>query len=228
MKRLYRPTKGAGDWCDLTAGRGRQWKAERSARLLAETWEAADGFPRSVKRALKGSDAEVLRRAEMLAGFPEYTVSLPGRGHPSQNDLFVLARSPSLRVAGPAQLIAVMVEGKVDEPFGETVAAWSADMSPGKIKRLAWLRETLHLDANDLGQMRYQLLHRTASVIVEARRFAAGAALMLVHSFSPSAASFDDFLRLLDLYQLQGAVGEISGPVTLDGIDMYFGWVQEP
>ena len=45
-------------------------------------------------------------------------------------------------------------------------------------------------------QIRYQLLHRTASAIIEARRFKTDEAAMIVHSFSPSKMWFDDFFSL--------------------------------
>ncbi len=40
------------------------------------------------------------------------------------------------------------------------------------------------IDELDPG-VRYQLLHRTASVVIEAKRFHATTAVMIVHSFSP-------------------------------------------
>ncbi len=121
-----------------------------------------------------------------------------------------------------------MVEGKVDEPFGETVAAWSADMSAGQDQASRVALRDAAPRLRDLGEVRYQLLHRTASAVVAAHRFVAPTALVLVHSFSPSAASLGDFQRFLGLYQLQGSLGGITGPVTLDGVETYFGWVQEP
>ena len=51
-------------------------------------------------------------------------------------------------------------EGRVDVPVGRARAA--------RRRRLAWIR--------------YQLLHRTASAVIEARRFGAHNAVMLVHS----------------------------------------------
>ena len=48
---------------------------------------------------------------------------------------------------------------------------------------LSFLRPTLGLAADDVGDARYQLVHRTVSALIEARRFAARHAVMLVHLF---------------------------------------------
>ena len=57
---------------------------------------------------------------------------LPPAGHTSQNDLFVLAN-------GEQGLVTIMVEGKVAEPFGETLESWLNSPTPGKLKRLAFI-----------------------------------------------------------------------------------------
>ena len=52
---------------------------------------------------------------EILLEFPEWKVYLPPAGHTSQNDLFS-------RANGEQGLVTIMVEDKVAEPFGETLA----------------------------------------------------------------------------------------------------------
>ena len=44
-------------------------------------------------------------------------------------------------------------------------------------------------------EIHYQLLHRTASALVEAERFAASKAAMIIESFSPERRWFDAFER---------------------------------
>ena len=114
----------------------------------------------------------------MLA-IPEYQVDLPGGKRPSQNDLFVLAR------AKDEQLVAIMIEGKVAEPFGPTLEGWLKGGSKGKQTRLKFLCDMLGLSNEPPSHVRYQLLHRTASAIIESKRFNAKYAMMIVHSFSP-------------------------------------------
>lgn len=100
----------------------------------------------------------------MLLAIPEYKVSLPGWGAASQNDIFCLARTQH-------GLVSIMVEGKVNEPFGPLVKEWYIDPSSGKVKRLNFLCRTLGLDPDQVQEVRYQLLHQTAFAIVEAKGY---------------------------------------------------------
>lgn len=93
-----------------------------------------------------------------------------------------------------------MIEGKVDEPFGPIVGDWFAMPSDGKRDRMRYLCDIPGLDEVPPSFVRYQLMHRTASALIEARRFKTDEAAMLVHSFSPLAKWFEDcavFARLL-------------------------------
>jgi hypothetical protein len=81
---------------------------------LARSWEAVHGFPPEVSAALATTTDPVLKDLSMLIAIPEYQVALPGGDRPSQTDLLVLAR-------GAEGLVAIAVEGKVDEAFGPTV-----------------------------------------------------------------------------------------------------------
>ena len=56
--------------------------------------------------------------------------------------------------------------------------------------------------------IRYQLLHRTASAIIEAQRFNADCAVMLVHSFSQSGEWFQDYAAFVEV--MGGSAGENS------------------
>jgi hypothetical protein len=184
---------------------------------------AADGFPRSVKKVFRNSGLPLFKDVELLLAFPEYTVSLVPRGsRPSQNDIFVLAR-------GNDQLITMAVEGKVDEPFGDTLADWDPSSTPGKRRRFRYLCDLLDLPREQLGDIRYQLLHRTASAVIEARKFGARGALMLVHSFDRSGEeegeTFQDYCRFLDLFGVTGRMDSLVLGKNVSGIDLYFAWV---
>jgi hypothetical protein len=96
------------DWQNHLALPERQWKRGYSGRALAYCWMEAKGFPSSVKEAFQKSEHAVFRNADFLAGFVEHKVPLLGGGHPSQNDLVILAKSKN-------DLIAIAVEGKVSE-----------------------------------------------------------------------------------------------------------------
>ncbi len=120
-----------------------------------------------------------------------------------------------------------MVEGKVRESFGEVVSEWKSDKSKGKQIRLSYLCDLLRLDKERVDRIRYQLLHRTASALMEAKRFNAQNALMLIHSFSQENDGFQDYCQFLSLFKLKGKMNAIERPISIGGIRLYFGWVSE-
>ena len=163
------------------------------------------------------SGIEAFKDAELLLAFPEYKVPLPGGPRASQSDIFLLAK-------GDGQLISIMVEGKVSEPFGETVTAWKAHAGKGKEARLDYLCDLLELDVEQVDGTRYQLVHRTASALIEAKRFNAPNALMLVHSFSRVNEGFEDYHRFLSLFGAQAKLDSLAFAKSIDGVNLYCGW----
>ncbi|MFA7013666.1 MAG: hypothetical protein WC202_12005 [Desulfobacterales bacterium] len=149
---------------------------------------------------------------------PEHKVPLPGGSRSSQNDIWVLARSKG-------QLISIAVEGKVSEPFGPTVQEWRADSSPGKAERFSYLLSLLGLSAVPVGA-RYQLLHRTASAIIEAQRFNAAHAVMLVHSFSQSSEWFQDYAAFVALMGGSAKENRMVSVGFRSGVSLYLAWVR--
>jgi hypothetical protein len=126
-------------------------------------------------------------------------------------------------------LVAIAVEGKAEEPFGDdTVSEWRVHQSAGRTKRLAYLLDVLGLhDDERLEPIRYQLLHRTASSIIEARRFGGTHAVMLVHSFSPTGAWFEDFAAFASLYGATAEKASIVEAATLGDVTLHLGWVSD-
>ena len=126
-------------------------------------------------------------------------------------------------------MIAMAVEGKVDEPFGELVADWKKSDRGGKRERLAFLCETLGLDTDDVDHVRYQLLHRTASAVIEAERFNAENALTLVHSFGDSRPeandSFGDYCRFVSLFGKQAEMDSLNHVTDLRGVSLHVAWI---
>ena len=179
MSRIYVPTSGPESWRRLLAAPEKHWRTGYSAKAAAYCWESADGLPTEVNAIFGG-------KAELLLAIPEHKVALPGGRSASQCDVFALVRSDD-------NTYAVAVEAKVDEPFGPTVEEWLENASDGKKTRLRFLCETIGLESPPKGQLRYQLLHRTAAAILEANRFDADAAAMVVHSFSTVRRWFEDF-----------------------------------
>jgi hypothetical protein len=209
---IYIPTEGADDWKRLLAKPDLHWKAGHSAMALARCWEEykARGGPPEVNR--------MLYSLPFLLAIPEFKVDLPpAGGRPSQTDLFVLACESE-------GLVAISVEGKVDEPFGPTLEERRADSSPGVQERIAFLLKTLKLPPDISGTIRYQLLHRTVAALRAARDFQAYRAVMLVHSFSRTSKWFDDFKAFAGLFGLPAEPGMLLPVDTFDGVELEIGW----
>ena len=121
----------------------------------------------------------------------------------------------------------IAVEGKVDEPFGNRVTAWN-DHTPGKERRLLALCESLGLRVADVGDIRYQLLHRTASAIYEAQRYRTTQAVMLVHSFSVADTYFCDFQTFAEAMGIPvPAVDRVSPERECEGVRLRLAWVKD-
>lgn len=218
-KRIHVPTTGLSDWRRLLAEPDKHWVRSRSAFETAVSWEATErtprGLPPAVAAALDG--APELASAELLLALPEHKVPMPGRGRPSQNDVWTLLR-------GPLGQVSMAVEGKAGEPFDRPVSDWLRDASEGKRERIAGLCELLGRTeaSRELG---YHLFHRTASAILEARRFGAPEAVMLVQSFLDSPLAWADFVafgRWLGCDPGRGSVTRLPG---LSAPRVWIAWV---
>lgn len=156
---------------------------------------------------------------ELLIALPEHKVALPGssRGE-SQNDVFAMIRAAN-------KTFAVMVEGKVDEAFDRRLDRWLVDASQGKKDRLEFICRTLDLQLPLPGDIYYQLLHRAAAAVIEARRFKTDAACMLVHSFSPSRKWYSEFERFASLFDVAPQPGRLLCVRPNAFPPIYLGWV---
>ena len=219
MSKFFIPANTPEDWKSLLADPKKHWKTGYSAKALTYCWQEADDFPPEVRRVFQNSSIAVFEDIKMLVAFPEYKVPLPGGKRASQNDIFILAK-------GSDQLISIAVEGKVDELFGELIADWKLHDMGGKKVRLKFLCNILQLDVNKIDHIRYQLLHRTASAVIEARKFKAENALMLVHSFSRNDEWLADYCRFLELFRAKGDIDSLVFAKNIGGINLYLGWVK--
>ena len=216
MTKIFVPSACPNDWKAFLADPDKQWARGKSARALAHCWEGCKGFPPEVRKILSQSDA--LREIEPLLIFPEWKVPLPGRGSASQNDVWVLAKTPD-------GLVSIAVEGKVEEPFDRTLEEWKANASPGKQKRLEYLVSRLGLNYEPPGHIYYQLLHRTASAIIEAERFGTKAAVMLVHTFSPEDKWFTEYCEFSRLFGIEAKIDVLGMTRARNELPLYLGWV---
>lgn len=219
MNRTYVPGSGLADWRSRLADPEKHWKRGASAFEAAVSWEVAAATPRGLPRAIATvlDQEELLRGAALLFAFPEHKVPLPGGSRPSQTDVWCMLR-------GSSGLISMAVEAKAEESFGETIATWLTEDSKGKQQRLAYLSDVLRLPVGFPNSLRYQLLHRTASAISEARHIGANAAVMMVHSFRGASPSEADYLAFGD------ALGARLAPERLVRVEghadpqLFLGW----
>ncbi len=80
--------------------------------------------------------------------------------------------------------------------------------------------------ASSLSQPGYQLLHRSAAAILEAKRFNARTAVMLVHSFCAANTGSADFKALVNLFDPRLSVNsdKLAAVATVDKLTLYLGW----
>jgi len=149
---------------------------------------------------------------------PEYETPVPGGLAPSHSDVFALAR-------GEAGLVSMTVEGKAGEDFDKRLGDWLKSDGDGKERRLAFLCDVLGAASKpDLG-LRYQLFHRAASAVLEARRWRLPKALMLVQSFRESKTAWKDYSDFAKFLGLDVSRDSVGGPVKASGVDLYLAWV---
>ena len=146
------------------------------------SWEAADrtqsGLPGLIDKLLRenGYDKPVL-----LVAVAEHKVELEGTGHASQCDVWAI-------VDTSLGALSLTVEAKAREPFGDkTLTQWlengrSAEAQRNRECRWAYISEYLPVNGG-YGEVRYQLLHRCAAAVIEAKNSNCG---MRHSSFKPS------------------------------------------
>lgn len=222
QKRILIPTKGADTWKQFLAEPDKHWQRGFSAMSTAFSWEKSDGLPSEIKAIFSTANDESLRDAQIALAIPEYKVDLDGGSRPSQNDVFAL-------VTSSGGLIAMMVEGKAREDFDVQLEQWRQRTSEKGVQaRMAHILVNIGLREPIPGHIRYQLLHRTASAVIEAKRFHARHAVMLVQSFVENDAEnhFGDFAAFLDLYGKKAKKGVLIQLHDSAECRLYAAWVQ--
>lgn len=217
-------TTSPEDWQVVLTKPELHWKTGNSAKSLAYCWEDAGGFPSDVREVFEKSNIGLLSGLDFIRGDVEFMVPLPGGNTGSFNDILVLAKSGS-------QKVTIAVEGKVSETFDGFVRGQLLNLpsNSGRPERLEFLKGLLGLNSLDnkcLYNIRYQLLHRTASALIEAERFGAATAVMLVHSFSQEDKHIEDYQAFVKLFGTTGDVNRVSYAGNKNGIDLYLAWVR--
>ncbi len=202
-------------------GKPTHWKQGRSAKAVADSWfYAKKDIPDRVRAVLEQS--REFKDAELIDAWLERCTDLGDqRGSATQTDLLAI-------LAIGDELAVMAVEAKVTESFGPLVSEWMEEGGEGKEDRLQRMCDLLGFDRNEVGDLRYQLFHRTAAAILEARRYRAGKAVLMVHSFCENASGLPDFIRF---YERMGAQGcgrnALSQPVQVSGTRLWIGWTSD-
>ena len=225
MSRLVVPTMGPSDWRRLLANPATQWRHSKSAYESAVAWEAARtslrGLPPAIAAVLDSEPAFL--EASLLLGVPEHQVDLRGGGHASQTDFWALFGTST-------GVTSVAVEAKAGESFDRPVSEWLADASErsGKPERLAQLCDMLEISHNDSLLLRYQLMHRPAAALLEAKRFKLSSALFLVHAFGNNQSSFDDYRAWAARLGVEAQANRLHRVGVRFGAEFWIGWVGVP
>lgn len=220
MNRILLPSNGASSWRQLLADPEKHWVRGASAFETAVSWEAAQaterGLPDPIANLL--DTQHELAKATTLFALPEHKVKLQGRGKASQNDVWALLKAPT-------GYVSLAVEGKAGEPFGEPLHEWLKDASSGKLARLDALCKLLGAAYPPANELRYQLFHRTASALIEAERFGAAHAVMIVQSFRSDPISLTDYVSFGSALGATLAQGQLTKISRSSGPTLHLGWV---
>jgi hypothetical protein len=223
MSRLFSEGLGPAVWRAGLADPHRQWKRSRSAWELAVSWESRrttpSGLPAEIETALAKNPH--FQNPVLLFAAIEHSVVLDDPRRPSQNDLWAVLLTDAGHVS-------MTVEGKAGEDFDKTLAEWLGKDSPAKRKRLAFLCETLGVTRPPGTLLRYQLFHRAASPVIEARRCRLPTALMTVQSFGESPTSWQDYTDFAAMLGLTAERNAVCGLRSIEGVDLYLAWIDSP
>jgi len=214
----------------------RQWVPGRSAWELANAWcaGAVPKMPQSV-RELLDSRTET-RGFEPAIAWPEHAVKFDAFGGPRNADLAIVGNTRTARVA-------ITIEAKADEPFGDTVTGTFAaalerlvkSKEAGGVRRIEQLAAALfprtafgrdssrHTRVADL---RYQLLSAVAGTLAFADQQQADIAILLIHEFiterttddrhAQNAADYSAFLNRLGVAVVPDTA-HLLGPIWIPG-----------
>lgn len=217
MKRIFIATHSARDWQPLLAKPELHWKPGASAMTAAACWEDSQGrLPAEISTLLASANDPNLANLQLLLALPEWEVELPGGTTTSHTDVLAICRSD-------VGLCIIGVEAKVLEDFGPLVGAKRSDASAGQLERLAFLHNELGVEkfADDI---RYQLLHRTASALLTAKQFHATTAVMLVHAFDCPDDRKHDFTTFARAMMGEPVAPDVYVVRRFDKPRLYLAW----
>ena len=91
MNKIYVPAMGLESWRERLVSPDTHWRDNYSAKLTAESWHSADGFPAPITTAFQAAGSPFASLDPLLI-LPEHQVPiLPFGARPTQADVWVLA-----------------------------------------------------------------------------------------------------------------------------------------
>jgi hypothetical protein len=219
-RRIYAPTAGLATWKARLADPDTQWARTKSAFETAVFWEHGAMQPRGLHPQLIAllEQEQSLQGCELVASFPEHRVHLPDGAPISRADVWAIVRTY-------AGLVSLAVDGIAGERFAESIGEWRKGASTGKDERLAFLCDHLGLTKAPSDAIRYELLHRTVSALLEAERTGAPIAAMIVISFTDDSRSKDDFGAFASCLGQSLSPGQIRRMPTVQPRPLFLGWL---
>jgi hypothetical protein len=160
-----------------------------------------------------------------LLAVAEHKVDLPGGTAASQCDVWAVIKTT-------VGLLSLTVEAKAREAFGdEILERW---LIAGKTKLSAKNRKdrwdyirTYLPDSDSLPRVRYQMLHRCAASVIEARRLGCPHAAFVVQAFDTPDESFRDYQLFCEALKIPASRGGM-GATTAAEVALSVGWVDCP
>ena len=219
---IHGPIESVDDWFRLALPERvrAQWKDDRSAKELAKAWFVTGeaGVPRELVTLFQSHPATGTLVLE--AGIPEVETKLDNFREGRHHDLVLLGQAGGVRTL-------VAIEAKADEEFDRVIEDYLAEKAgtssnvPARIDLLCRAIFDRPVD-DDLGQLRYQLLHGVAGTLIEAENREAAQAIFVVHEFLSDQTDRDKVERNrqdLDRFvqQLPGFRDDILEPGQLPG-----------
>ena len=179
-------------------------------------------MPAQIERVLRrdGFDNPIL-----LLAVAEHKVDLPGGIAASQSDVWAMINTA-------AGVVSMTVEGKAREAFGDEIlekwlVAGKTELSI-KNREVRWDYIRAHLPiADSFLRVRYQMLHRCAASVIEAKRLGCPHAAFLVQGFNTPDTSFRDYETFCEVMKIPPSRGGLARTAAA-GVILSVGWIDCP
>jgi hypothetical protein len=151
----------------------------------------------------------------------EHEVDLPGGLAASQCDVWAIVNTS-------VGMLSLTVEAKAREVFGDDIlerwlVAHGTDESKSN-RKIRWDYVQSHLPKSDsFFQVCYQILHRCAASVIEAKRLGFQHAAFIVQAFNTPEESFQNYAAFCQALKVPGMRGSLATN-SVDAISLSVGW----